>query len=75
MVFANGSFLFCAFFVSRIILFIAGKDNFGRTEIKFAIKSNEKIKKEGELQPSVGVKKEDNFIFFYKEIFKENMYK
>ena len=50
--------LFALFFISALIFFIAGKDDFGRTENKLIIKEKEKVKKEENLQPSLEVKKE-----------------
>ena len=47
--------LFALFFISAIIFFIAGKDDFGRTETKLIIK--EKVKEEENIKPTVGVKK------------------
>ena len=48
--------LFALFFISALIFFIAGKDDFGRTENKLIIK--EKVKEEGNMKPAVGVKKQ-----------------
>jgi len=48
--------LFALFFISALIFFIAGKDDFGRTENKLII--NEKVKKEENIEPSLEVKKE-----------------
>ena len=51
---------FALFFISALIFFIAGKDDFGRTENKLIIKDIEK-KKVGEdetIKPAVGVKKQ-----------------
>ena len=49
--------LFALFFISALIFFIAGKDDFGRTENKLLIK--EKVKEEEEnIEPSLEVKKE-----------------
>jgi len=48
--------LFALFFISALIFFIAGKDDFGRTEDKLIIK--EKIKEEKKIKPAVGVKKQ-----------------
>ena len=48
--------LFALFFISALIFFIAGKDDFGRTENKLIIK--EKIKEEEIIKPSVGVEKQ-----------------
>ena len=47
--------LFALFFISALIFFIAGKDDFGRTETKLIIK--EKGKEEEIIKPTVGVKK------------------
>ena len=46
--------LFALFFISALIFFIAGKDDFGRTENKLLIK--EKVKEEENIEPAVGVK-------------------
>ena len=43
--------LFALFFISALIFFIAGKDDFGRTESKLKIKAEDKVQEE--------VKKED----------------
>ena len=48
--------LFALFFISALIFFIAGKDDFGRTENKFLIK--EKVKEEEDIEPGVGVQKQ-----------------
>ena len=48
--------LFALFFISALIFFISGKDDFGRIENKFIIK--EKVKKEVNLEPSLEVKKQ-----------------
>ena len=52
--------LFALFFISALIFFIAGKDDFGRTENKLIIKDIEKEKneKEEKIKPAVGVKKQ-----------------
>ena len=52
--------LFALFFISALIFFIAGKDDFGRTENKLIIKDIEKKKVEEEenIEPPVGVKKQ-----------------
>tara|TARA_B100001996_G_scaffold270102_1_gene211273 strand:- start:400 stop:582 length:183 start_codon:yes stop_codon:yes gene_type:complete len=50
--------LFSLFFISTLIFFIAGKDDFGRIENKLITKESGKIKKEVSIQPSVEVKKE-----------------
>tara|TARA_B100000886_G_scaffold81627_1_gene53117 strand:+ start:709 stop:945 length:237 start_codon:yes stop_codon:yes gene_type:complete len=56
--------LFALFFISVLIFFIAGKDDFGRTESKLIIKEKENINKvveEGKKEDMVAeeVKKED----------------
>ena len=48
--------LFALFFIRALIFFIAGKDDFGRTENKLIIK--EKVKEEEHIKPAVGVKKQ-----------------
>ena len=48
--------LFALFFISALIFFIAGKDDFGRTEDKLII--NEKVKEKEKIKPAVGVKKQ-----------------
>ena len=48
--------LFALFFISALIFFISGKDDFGRTENKLIIK--EKVKKEENIKPALGVKKQ-----------------
>ena len=52
--------LFALFFISALIFFIAGKDDFGRTENKLIIKDIEKKKVEEEenIEPAGGVKKQ-----------------
>ena len=50
--------LFALFFISALIFFIAGKDDFGRTENKLIIKEKEKIQEEETIKPAVGVKKQ-----------------
>ena len=52
--------LFALFFISALIFFISGKDDFGRTENKLIImeKEKEKVKKEENSEPSLKVKKE-----------------
>jgi len=45
--------LFALFFISALIFFIAGKDDFGRTESKLTIKGENKVPEE--------VKKEEKF--------------
>ena len=48
--------LFALFFISVLIFFISGKDDFGRTENKLIIK--EKVKKEENIDSFSGVKKQ-----------------
>ena len=65
--------LFALFFISALIFFIAGKDDFGRTESKLIIKEEENIKErdkvteekkddkvaeEGNIEPQKELKKE-----------------
>ena len=54
--------LFALFFISSLIFFIAGKDDFGRTENKLIIKDLEKEKEKdeegGKIKPAIGVKKQ-----------------
>ena len=49
--------LFALFFISALIFFIAGKDDFGRTESKLIIKDEKNIKEEDKVIAEV--KKED----------------
>ena len=65
--------LFALFFISSLIFFIAGKDDFGRTESKLIIKEEKNIKEEdkvltkgdkedkvaeeGSIKPKEGLKK------------------
>ena len=49
--------LFALFFISALIFFISGKDDFGRIENKLIIKEKEKVKEEENIEPSLGVKK------------------
>ena len=51
--------LFALFFISALIFFISGKDDFGRTENKLINKEKEKEKviKEENIDPSLEVKK------------------
>ena len=48
--------LFALFFISALIFFIAGKDDFGRTEDKLIIK--EKVKEEKNIELAVADKKQ-----------------
>ena len=54
--------LFALFFISALIFFIAGKDDFGRTENKLIIKDIEKEKEKDEEEDknktAIGVKKQ-----------------
>ena len=54
--------LFALFFISALIFFIAGKDDFGRTENKLIIKDiekeKEKVKEDENIESAVGVKKQ-----------------
>ena len=50
--------LFALFFISALIFFISGKDDFGRTKNKSNIQEKEKVKKEENIEPSLEVKKE-----------------
>ena len=52
--------LFALFFISALIFFIAGKDDFGRTENKLIIKDIEKkkVEKDENIKPALGVKKQ-----------------
>ena len=49
--------LFALFFISALVFFIAGKDDFGRTESKLIIKEEENIKKKDKVAEEI--KKED----------------
>ena len=50
--------LFALFFISALIFFIAGKDDFGRTENKLIIKDIKKVEEEEKIKPAIGVKKQ-----------------
>ena len=50
--------LFALFFISALIFFISGKDDFGRTENKLIIKEKGMAKEEENNEPSIGVKKQ-----------------
>ena len=56
--------LFALFFISVLIFFIAGKDDFGRTENKLIIKEKvkekvkDKVQEEENIKPALGVKKD-----------------
>jgi len=45
--------LFALFFISALIFFISGKDDFGRTENKLIIKEEVKVKEEENIKPSL----------------------
>ena len=49
--------LFALFFISALIFFIAGKDDFGRTESKLIIKEEENIKAKDKVSEEI---KEDD---------------
>jgi len=49
--------LFALFFISALVFFIAGKDDFGRTENKLIIKEEENIKAKDKIAEEI--KKED----------------
>ena len=49
--------LFALFFISALIFFIAGKDDFGRTESKLIIREEKNIKEENKVK--VQEKKDD----------------
>ena len=52
--------LFALFFISALIFFIAGKDDFGRTENQLIFNDIEKKKVEADenIEPAIGVKKQ-----------------
>ena len=50
--------LFALFFISALIFFIAGKDDFGRTENKLIINEKEKVKEEKKIESAVLDKKQ-----------------
>ena len=50
--------LFALFFITALIFFISGKDDFGRTENKLIIKEKVKVKEEENIEPSLGEKKQ-----------------
>ena len=53
--------LFALFFISALIFFIAGKDDFGRTESKLTINGEEKVAEEIKKEEKVAeeIKKEE----------------
>ena len=50
--------LFALFFISALIFFISGKDDFGRTKNNLIIEEKVKVKEEEKIEPSLGVKKQ-----------------
>ena len=50
--------LFALFFISALIFFISGKDDFGRTKNKLIIQEKENVKKNENIEPFLKVKKE-----------------
>ena len=52
--------LFALFFISALVFFIAGKDDFGRTESKLIINEEENIKAKDKV--SEEIKKEDKVV-------------
>ena len=52
--------LFALFFISALVFFIAGKDDFGRTESKLIIKEEENIKEKDKVPGEI--KKEDKVV-------------
>ena len=65
-------FLFALFFISTLIFFISGKDDFGRTESKLIIKEETKVKDEEKKEQQVA---EKGNIEPIKEIKEETMIK
>ena len=49
--------LLTIFFITVVLLFIAGKDDFGRTENKLIIKESGEVKKEVNIKPKVELKR------------------
>ena len=49
--------LLTIFFITVLVLFIAGKDDFGRTENKLIIKESGEVKKEVNIESTVEVKR------------------
>ena len=50
--------LFALFFISALIFFISGKDDFGRTKNKLITKEKEKVKAEENIETSIEEKKQ-----------------
>jgi len=59
--------LFALFFITALVFFIAGKDDFGRTQSKLIIKEEENIKEKDKVAEEI--KKEDKVV---EEIKKED---
>ena len=51
--------LFALFFLVTIVFFVAGKDDFGRKEIKVESNQNEEIRNDLKDEPKEGIKKEE----------------
>ena len=51
--------LFALFFLATIIFFVAGKDDFGRKEIKLKSVQKEEVKNDLKDEPKEGIKKEE----------------
>ena len=51
---------FALFFISSLIFFIVGKDDFGRTENKLISREREKVTEEVNIESDVEVKKQAN---------------
>ena len=51
--------LFALFFLVTIVFFVAGKDDFGRKEIKVALDQKEEIKNDLKDASKEGIKKEE----------------
>ena len=45
--------LFALFFISALVFFIAGKDDFGRTESKLILKEDANIKEKGKVAEEI----------------------
>ena len=52
--------LFALFFLVTIVFFVAGKDDFGRKEIKVESERKEEITNDLKDEPKKGIKSEDN---------------
>ena len=51
--------LFALFFLVTIVFFVAGKDDFGRKEIKVESNQKEEIRSNPKDEPKEGIKKEE----------------